>query len=253
MLNKGLVSIITPAYNAGGHISETIESVLNQTYKNWEMIIINDCSKDNTLEIINEFAKKDKRIKIINLESNGGAANAWNQGFKVMEGEFLAFIDSDDLWVENKLEKQISFIESKGYPFVFSSYEWIDVNSKSLNKIIKAPKKISYKQMIKKNDIGLLTVMIDLKKVKIDFIDPVNMAWDFLLWSNILKKGISAYGMEEVLGKYRILDGSASRNKKKAAKGIWEIYKNQFGFGLTKRLYLFIQYAFISLKRYYIE
>lgn len=253
MLKEGLVSIITPAYNSGKYISETIESVLKQTYSNWEMIIINDSSKDDTLNIINRYAKQENRIKVINLVTNGGAANAWNQGFKVMQGEFLSFIDSDDLWVEDKLEKQITYIKTNGYAFVYSSYEWIDAESKPLNKVVRSKKTISYNQMIRKNDIGLLTVMIDLKKIKINQIDRVNMAWDFLLWTNIMKTGVLAYGMDDILGKYRILSNSASRNKKKAAKGVWEIYKNQLGFSLVKRLYYFTQYMFISIKRYYIE
>ena len=248
-----LVSIITPAYNAEEHIGETIESVLAQTDKNWEMIIVNDCSKDNTLKIANEYAALDNRIKVINLEKNGGAANAWNVAFNCMKGRYLSFLDSDDLWIETKLEEQINFMQENNYAFTYASYDWIDSNSKSLHKIIKIPKIMSYKAMLKNSNIGLLTVMIDRNQINIKPIPCVNMAWDFLLWAKILKQGVIAHGYDNIIAHYRILSNSASRNKKKAALGLWNIYKNYLCIPFFKRCYYFMWYALNSIKRYYLD
>lgn len=246
-----LVSIITPAYNASNHISETIDSVIAQTYENWEMIIVNDCSIDNTLEIIKKYASNDNRIKVVDLPKNGGAANAWNEAFKIMEGRYVAFLDSDDLWINKKLEEQLKFMKSNNYYFTFGSYDWIDCNGDSLNNIIKIPQKLAYKELLKNTNIGLLTVMIDRSVIEIKKIPLVGMAWDFLLWTYILRQGHIAYGYNKVLGHYRILSNSASRNKKKAALGLWIIYREYLNINLIQSCYYFICYVYNSVKRYY--
>jgi len=130
---EGLVSIITPAYNAEKYIQETIESVLSQSYANWEMIIVDDKSTDKTVNIIEEFC--DDRIKLVKLEKNGGTSNAWNNAFKYATGEYVAFLDSDDLWVSTKLEEQINFMKKNNYVFTFSSYDWIDKILKPLARL----------------------------------------------------------------------------------------------------------------------
>lgn len=250
---EDLVSIITPAYNAEKYISQTIESVIAQSYKNWEMIIINDNSKDNTLRIIKNYAKLDKRIKLVNLEKNFGAANAWNVAFKIAKGKYLSFLDSDDIWVESKLEEQINYMKKNNYSFTYTKYEWIDEQSKPYGKVIKIPKSINYKSLLKNTNIGLLTVIIDREKINISNVPIVYMDWDLWLWAQIMKKGEIAYGYDKTLAYYRIVSSSVSRNKKKAAMGVWNIYKNYLHIPFLKRVYYFICYAFNSVKRYYFD
>lgn len=251
-LVPGLVSIITPAYNASKTIQKTIDSVEDQTYENWEMIIVNDASKDNTSEIIAAYADKDSRIKFINLTENGGPVNAWNIAFDVMKGQYVAFLDSDDIWEKDKLSKQLSFMNKNHYEFTYSMYDWIGMDDKPLNKVITIPDSMTYSQMMKNSNIGLLTVIIDRSIVNVDFHLPiVKMAWDFLLWARILKTGVIAHGYQKITAHYRITSGSASRNKKKAAKGKWDLYKNELHIPLFKRLYYFGCYAVTSIKRYY--
>ena len=131
-----LISIITPTYNCGKFIGETIESVINQTYENWEMIIVDDCSKDNTKDIVNKYAQNDDRIKYYLLEKNSGAAIARTKAMELANGNYMAFLDSDDLWVEDKLEKQLKFMKENNFNFVCTEYEQIDEQSNPLGKII---------------------------------------------------------------------------------------------------------------------
>ena len=197
-----LVSIITPAYNAAAYIAETIESVLAQTYPNWEMLIVNDCSKDNTAEIVQSYAKKDKRIKLINLKQNSGAAVARNTAIQNAKGRYIAFLDSDDLWKKEKLQKQIQFMQKNGYAFTYTSYEHFKETKENVHNQVQVPKNLNYNQALKGNQIGCLTVMLDRKQIQnIHFTTQKHE--DYILWLNILKQGITAYGMQESLALYR--------------------------------------------------
>ena len=159
MNNK--VSVITASYNCAKFIEESIKSVLNQTYDNLELIIVDDCSTDNTEEIVNEYIKKDSRIKFYRLNNNSGAAVARNKGLDEATGRFIAFLDSDDIWDKQKLEKQINFMQTNNYGFSFTSYRLIDENGGLLNKEIRVPNEITYKKLLKNTIIGCLTVIID--------------------------------------------------------------------------------------------
>lgn len=208
-----LVSIITPCYNCEKYIAETIKSVLAQTYKNWEMLIVDDCSEDNSLKIAESFAENDNRIKIIKQKQNGGAAKARNKAIELSEGEYLAFLDSDDLWLSEKLEKQINFMFENGSDFSFTRYEHIDENDISLGKIAKITKKLTYKKMLFHDFVGCLTVVYkqDLNnKIYSPIIKNCN---DYALFLQVLKYTKNAMGINENLAKYRILNKSLSRNK----------------------------------------
>lgn len=246
---KGLVSIITPAYNAEKFIAQSIDSVIAQTYTDWEMIIVNDCSKDNTINIVNQY--DDKRIKLINLTENKGAANAWNVAFQKVKGEYIAFLDSDDVWLETKLEEQIKFMRDNHYVFTFTSYDWIDENSKSLNKVIKISKMKDFSRTMKNTNIGLLTVMLDRKEIGDISVKPIKLNWDYYLWGIILRRGYKAYGYNKVLAHYRIVSNSASRNKYKHAKAVWRLYYHELKIPLFKSMYYFLCYLLNSVKRYY--
>ena len=238
----GLVSIITPAYNAADYIVETIESVLAQTYTSWEMLIVNDCSQDNTAEIVQSYAAKDKRIKLISLQQNSGAAAARNTAIKNANGRYIAFLDSDDLWKKEKLQKQISFMQQNCYAFTFTAYEHFkDVKDNIQNKI-QAPKSLNYKQALKGNQIGCLTVMLDRKQIQnVEFSKQRHE--DYILWLNILKQGITAYGINESLAKYRIGNSkSVSSNKLQSALWTWNVYRENQKLSALQTIYYMFFY-----------
>lgn len=199
---EDLVSIITPTYNCGKFINETIKSVLNQTYKNWEMIIVDDCSIDDTEKVVLKF--NDERIKYHKLKTNSGAAVARTEAMQLAKGSYMAFLDSDDIWTEDKLEKQINFMKKNNYAFTCTSYEQIDENGNSLNKIINSVEKCSYNRLLLDCPVGNSTVMYDIKKMGKFEVPNIRKRNDDALWLQMLKKEKYIYGFNSVLMKYRI-------------------------------------------------
>lgn len=248
----GLVSIITPAYNAAAYIAETIESVLAQTYTNWEMLIVNDCSKDNTPEIVESYAKKDKRIKLINLKQNSGAAVARNTAIQNAKGRYIAFLDSDDLWKKEKLQKQLSFMQQNDYAFTFHDFIMFNDETKKENgKLIKVAKQTDYKTLLKGNNTGgCLAVCIDRNIIRKIFM-PNQRHEDYICWLNILKEyKINGYGMNEVLGYYRVGKVSVSSNKFKSAIWTWKAYRESQKLSLIKSMYYMYFYVVNGLKKH---
>lgn len=243
-MQKNLVSIITPVYNASRFIEETIKSVQAQTYKEWEMILVDDCSTDNSYEIINRYSKEDDRIKYIRLEKNSGAAVARNTAISNAKGKYIAFLDSDDIWYENKLEKQINFMKDKNIGFSFTSYELMSEDGELLNKTINVPNQIDYNKYLKNTIIGCLSVIIDIEKLG-DFRMPnIRSNQDMATWLYIMKdRKCIAYGLNECLAKYRLVNGSISNNKVKAAKSVWNVYRNIENLSFIKSSYVFVGYA----------
>ncbi len=244
-----LVSIITPCYNSEQFISRTIDSVVNQTYSNFELIIIDDCSNDNTVEIIKSFESKDSRIKLVQLEINSGAAIARNRGLEIAKGRFIAFCDCDDIWFENKLEYQINFMLEKVIPISFTSYQLINENGESFNKVINAIDRITHLEYLKNTIIGMSTSMIDTSLVKEFRFENIRTRQDTMLWITLLKRGHVAYGIKEVLVKYTVRSNSISANKFKAASKVWDLYYNMEKMGLFKSSYYFIFYVFNAIKK----
>ena len=206
---KDLVSIIMPSYNTAKYISDSINSVINQTYENWELIIVDDCSTDNTDEIVNEFLK-DKRIKYFKNEKNSGAAISRNKALREAKGRWIAFLDSDDLWVPEKLEKQIKFMEENNYYFSYSYYQEIDEEGKKLGIEIQGPKKISKFGMYNYCWVGCLTVMYDATKVGLIQIKDIKKNNDYAMWLKVIKKA-DCYLYPYSLAFYRKRTGSISR------------------------------------------
>lgn len=238
-----LVSIITPSYNSARFISTTIESVLSQTYNNWEMLIVDDCSQDNSLEIISRNVSKDSRIKLISLDQNVGAAEARNIALRAAKGRFVAFLDSDDVWYPNKLEYQIYFMIRKGYAFTFSSYDIMLEDDTKTSKIIIAPKLINYNQYLRNTIIGCLTVVIDKDKVDYFEMPIIKSSHDMALWLLIFKRGFIAYGIDKVLASYRFVPNSNTSRKWKASIDVWKVYRRIEKISLIKSIYYFIRYA----------
>ena len=219
-----LVTIITPSYNAERFIQETMESAVAQTFINWEMIIVDDCSKDRTVDIIKQYQKQEQRIKLIQLTKNSGAAVARNMAIEHSKGRFLAFLDSDDLWLPEKLEKQLDFMQKNHVAFSYSQYVTMDENGET-GSIVPCPRKVTYKQLLKQNVIGCLTVMLDKEKIGTVKMENIRSRQDYVLWLTLLKNGHQAYGMQEVLSKYRLGHNSLSKNKIKMAKQNWQVYR----------------------------
>ena len=222
---EDLVSIITPAHNAEKFISQTIQSVLKQSYFNWEMIIVDDFSSDKTTDIVDSFILKDKRIKLIKLEKNSGAGEARNTAIEFTKGKYIAFLDSDDLWKTDKLEKQLVFMAKNNLPFTFSFYECIDEEGNLLNKIVEAPKKLTYQQLFFCNYIGNLTAIYNVEELGKIPISSIRKRQDWMLWLTILKKIKIAQPVPESLAFYRVRKNSISSSKIKLLKHNFNVYR----------------------------
>ena len=241
--NIPLVSIITPSYNSLTFIRETIESVQAQSYPHWEMIIVDDKSKDDSIHVIKQYVKNDQRIKLISLAQNSGAARARNAAIKMATGNYLAFLDSDDLWLPTKLEEQVAFMQKGNLTFSFTSYSLINEDGNHMDIEVKAPKVVDYKYLIGNTIIGCLTVMLDrqqIKQIEMPDIQPEDTA----LWLLLLRQGHKAYGLQKVLSRYRIVCNSASRNKFKAAYRYWKLLRSQEKLNLVKSNFYFGKYAY---------
>lgn len=244
-----LVSVITPTYNSANFILDSIESVKNQSFKNWELIIVDDCSTDNTVSIIKEQVRGDSRISIIENDINSGAAKSRNKAIDISKGKYIAFLDSDDLWFTDKLTKQVHFMEEHQIAFSFSSYEIIDENGNNLNKVINVPDKITYNQLLKNTIIGCLTVMLDVSKIGKVSMPDIRARQDTAMWLKILKTGVVAYGIGEPLARYRKVNNSVSSNKYKMVYKTWRMYRDIEKLNIIKATYFFLNYAFNALKK----
>lgn len=243
------VSIISPCYNSSRFIKETIESVIAQTYQDWEMIIVDDCSKDNSVEIILGYTEKEKRIKLIKSEKNVGAAEARNIALREAQGRFIAFLDSDDLWYPKKLELQLKYMLSKDIAFSFSAYDQIDEKGNKLNRIISVPEKIGYAGYAMNTIIGCLTVVIDKNKTGYFEMPLIRSSHDMALWLLIMKRGFKAYGFNQTLASYRVLQSSNTSNKWKAAKDVWKVYRKIEKINIISSSLYFICYTFNAIRK----
>lgn len=241
---EGLVSIITPMYNAERYIGATIQSVLNQSYKDWEMLIVDDNSTDHGIEVVKQYLSRmepDGRIKLIMNHKNLGVVRSRNRAIKRAKGQYIAFLDSDDLWKAEKLKEQISFMKKRDVAFCYSACDVIDRNGKQAGKVRNVPNKLSYAQLLKGNVIPCLTVVIDRNKVPDLYMDDVKHE-DYMLWLTVLKKTERAYGINKVLAHYRVNERSVSSNKLKSVIWTWKIYFVHLQLGFIRSLYYLICY-----------
>ncbi|ATG79204.1 glycosyl transferase [Pseudoalteromonas sp. 1_2015MBL_MicDiv] len=212
-----------PAHNVAKYISESIDSVLNQTYLDWELIIVDDCSTDETISVITPFLE-DTRIRLFVNDVNLGGAGSRNVAIKHARGRYVAFLDSDDLWTSYKLEKQISFMQNNNVGFSFAAHTTIDEQGNILE-IINVPKKVNFKTLLKHNYIGCLTAIYDTKPYGKIYMPLVKKRQDFALWLELLKRFKYAYSLTDNLGFYRIRSGSLSRSKLDAFKYYWRVLR----------------------------
>lgn len=235
-----LVSVITPCYNSGKFIAKTIESVLSQSYQNWEMILIDDSSIDNTVEVVKEFIKNDKRIKLIQLQVNSGAAIARNTGIKNAEGKYIAFVDSDDRWHTEKLQVQINLMEKNNWSLTYTDYYvcWENQESQPFAALRDV---VSYKDVVRFNYLACSTVVFSADKLGKHYMPDIRSRQDWGLWIKLLQQGGKAYRVKEKLMYYMVRDNSISDNKKKQIKYHWYIYRKFLRFNLIYALIMFSQ------------
>lgn len=242
-----LVSIITPTYNAEKFIGETLKSVQNQTYQNWEMILVDDSSKDETVKIISDFAEKDSRIKLFKLEKNSGNGFARNIALEKAVGKYIAYLDADDLWFPNKLEKQIEFLKENNLHFTFSFYDCIDEEGNSLNRRVEAPINLTYDELFFCNYVGNLTAIYDADYFGKIVIEATQKRQDWRLWLTILKQIQVTKPVPEPLAFYRIRKDSISSSKFKLIRHNFGVYREFHGFNFVFSVLLMVRFLFTQL------
>ncbi len=250
MTSEPLVSIIIPNYNGERFLQECLQSVQVQTYQNWEAIVVDDGSQDKSVAIIRNFATKDPRFKPVFLNKNQGVARARNLAMKMTTGKYIAFIDADDVWLPEKLSLQISFMEKNNINLSYSSYFTFDGNGKILN-FFKAPEKISYKDFLKTSSLGNLTGVFNAQELGKIYVKPYPIRVDYMLWAEILKRSVLAVGIEKPLALYRISPSSISKNKLKAAKWQYKVYRDFLKLSLPATLYYMLSYGYYGIKKYF--
>jgi glycosyltransferase involved in cell wall biosynthesis len=244
------VSVIMPAYNAEKYIMESISSVIKQTYPLWELLIIDDGSQDATREIVKRYMQQDQRIKLIEMNKNIGVAQARNCGIENAKGEYIAFLDSDDIWLPQKLEWQIAFMQENSIGFSYTQYRQFEKNVEKSGKLINVEECIDYKLLLRGNAIGCLTVMINRAYIPRIYM-PSCKHEDYATWLNILRTGIFAYGLKKDLARYRKTKNSLSRNKFKSLLWTWNIYREIEGLNVYWSIYYVIVYALKGIKKHF--
>jgi teichuronic acid biosynthesis glycosyltransferase TuaG len=251
-MNKSpLISIIIPVYNATRFLDETVKTIQNQTYTNWEAIFIDDCSTDNSEEIIKRYQLTDPRIKLYKNETNSYAAITRNKGIDESIGRYIAFLDADDLWVPCKLEKQITFMLHRDCAFSFTGYEFADKNGIPNGKKVNVPTRICYNQALKNTIIWTSTVMFDMSKLTKEqiYMPNVRRGQDTATWWKVLRIIDFAYGLNELLSYYRRTSDSLSSNKFTAVKRTWYLYRNVESLNALASAYYFIFYVYRAVWR----
>lgn len=242
-----LVSIIIPTYNSANFIGDTLVSVQQQTYSNWEVILVDDGSTDTTLTIAQLIAQRDQRIRIFKNPTNSGTGVTRNNALKHCEGNYIAFLDADDLWKPNKLERQLQFMQEQQQPFTFSFYECIDEAGKSLYKVVEAPKNLSYRQLFFCNYVGNLTGIYDADFFGKIAISSIRKRQDWMLWLTILKKLKSAKPVPESLAYYRIRNNSLSASKVALLQHNFAVYRQFHGYNFVTALFIMLGFLFTQL------
>lgn len=250
------VTVVTPSWNSEKYIQETIKSVQAQTYQNWEMIIVDDCSTDRTVEIVKAIAKNEPRVKILQQDKNSGAGAARTRSMQNATGRYIAYLDADDIWKPEKLEKQVQFMKEKDCGFSCTSYEVINDAGVPLNKYVHMLPKVDYVGFLTNNLLQTVGIMVDTDKVNKDYLvmPDIRRRQDAATWLQVLKAGFECYGLDEILAEYRRTEGSLSSNKLKAVKGVWSLYRDIEHLSLPFSCYCFIRYAFLAVwKRLYVS
>lgn len=251
-----IVSVIMPAFNSERHIAESVASVQAQTMGSWELLIVDDCSTDKTSEIVKKLSESDSRIRLISQSENGGAAVARNTALDNARGRYIAYLDADDLWLPEKIEKQTACMDRENAGFSCASYEVIDEEGSPLGRTVHMPPNTSYWGYLTNNYLQTVGIMADLERVDKSLLVMPDMRrrQDAATWLQVLAAGHDCIGVNEVLCQYRRTSGSLSSNKVKAVRGTWYFYRQIAKLPMYKAIYCFVRYAFLAVwKRTYPE
>lgn len=244
-----LVSVIMPCYNMEKFIAHSIQSVRNQSFTNWELIIVDDASTDKTADKVRPYCEQDERVKLTVKSRHSGIANSRNQALASAKGRYLAFLDADDIWHPDKLERQLAFMQENKVAFSYSAYELIDEEGQPLQKTIATAGNLNHDAYLRNTIIGCSTVIVDKEKVGEVTVPDFRTSEDTATWLNILRKGFLAYAIDEVLVSYRIRRKSASSNKLKASHDLWKVYRQQEKLPIFNALTCFSSYVYHAIKK----
>lgn len=247
-----LISIIVPVYNVEKYIVETMDCVRAQTYSHWELLLVEDGGSDASAAVIEQYVQKngDERIRLIRQPSNMGAARARNRGLAEAKGRYIAYLDADDLWVPEKLERELTFMQEEDAAFVFTGYEFADENGKGTGRIVRVPEILTYQQALKNTTIFTTTVMFDTNKIDKALLEmPIIKSEDTALWWKVLRNGYVAHGLDENLVKYRRVGNSLSSNKIEALRRIWNLYRKAEGMSVLNSAWHFCFWVITTMKR----
>lgn len=245
-----LVSVVIPAYNAEKYIEKTVRSVLRQTYANFEIVIVDDCSTDQSYACIQELAKEDKRIRYYQNEKNAGVSITRNTAIAKAKGKYIALLDADDLWVETKLEKQVELLRKTKAQIVYCSYAFIDENDQEILKPFLVPEETTYDAMLGKSVISCSTAMIERRLFDTYKFETDVYHEDYVLWLKMLRDNVKAVGDTQVLAYYRLMEGTRSANKINSAIKRWQVYRKSMKMPLAKSVIAMIQYVINGLMKY---
>lgn len=243
---KAIVSVITPTYNCADFIGQTIESVQSQDYPHWEMIIVDDCSTDQTKDIVARYSQADPRIRYYCLDHNSGAARARTEAMKIAQGDYMAFLDSDDLWTPDKLSRQLAFMQKTGAAFSCTAYEQIEEDGHKNGKIIRSLPRCSYNRLLLDCPVGNSTVMYNVKVMGKFEVPDIRKRNDDALWLQMLKKEPFIYGMPDVLMLYRLRSGSISSNKWKLVRYHWQLYRKIEHLSIPRSVFHIAYWGFLK-------
>lgn len=242
------VSIVMPAYNAVDTIADSIGSVLSQTHSGWELLVVDDASTDGTLALARSFAERDARVRVLCNDANSGVAQARNLALQHAKHRYVAFLDSDDLWVPEKLSRQLSFMARNGASFCYTYYHRIDMSGRAVGDVVKGPDSLSYRQLLRNSAIPCLTVMIDRRHYP-GFHFPAIRHEDYALWLSLLRGGRSAVCLPEDLACYRVSARSLSANKLRSVGWVWRVYRDSEQLGVLAAAACLAGYAFNASRR----
>lgn len=248
MSRAAAVSIIMPSYNTARFLSATVESVLGQTFQDWELLVADDNSTDNSLDILNQYAAREPRIRVLALGQHHGPAGARNAAITAARGSYLAFLDSDDAWLPHKLERHIAFMQDTGSALSYTAYHKIHEDD-SLGGLVSVPRTVDYNALLFSNCIGCSTAIYDTARLGKVFFPDIAKRQDHALWLKILRKGLRAHGLNDPLTLYRLRKQSVSSNKLVAAAYQWQLYRRVEGLTLWSTLVHFIGYAYRGVRK----